>query len=268
MTLGLTLTLGLIGAIILILLHVAISASSSVSFSVFCLSSLVWLADQLREEWLTILVDINCAFARCFGTCERLLGDLWWHMSVKIVATRHWFPGNCLHGPALSFPLCLSSLFCVSLSTHDLLSPPQRLAHHDDLYLSICFTPTLCRCAVERCIDCLTEAPEHYLTRNSKDTAPLNTHFHMSHVWLYGESFTVFLAQKWYFEYIGVSVHHKCTWSGVCWWKTSSIHLQLYAFNLLPKCKQTITAQRHVKYSFSSWDTVGPCNQSASQTAD
>lgn len=63
---------------------------------------------------------------------------------------RHPFPGNCLHGLRLSHSLCLSSLSCISLSTHDLLLPSPQL-HHDDLHLSI--TPTQRRCAVERCID-------------------------------------------------------------------------------------------------------------------
>ncbi len=192
-------------------------------------------------------------------------------MSVKIVSTRHRFPGNCSHGPALSLPLCLSSLFCVSFSTHDLLPPPQCLAHHDDLCLSTRFPPTQRRCAVESCIDCLTEAPEHCLTRNSEDAAPLDAYFHMSHLTclvLCQNICRIFGTKMEFFKCVSISVHYTCTWSGVCWWKTSSIHLQLYAFNLLPKCKQTITAPRHVKYSFSSWDTVGPCNQSASQTAN
>ncbi len=150
------------------------SSSSSLPFPLFRLSHPVWLADQLREEWgvngwlhqWTLIVHLQGAL----GPRSSYL-ETWWQMSLKIVAMRHRFPGNCSRCPALSLSVCLSSLSCFSLSTHDLLSPPQHLIQHDDLYLSIFFTPTQRRCAVERCIDCLIEAPELSLTRNSKDTA-------------------------------------------------------------------------------------------------
>lgn len=64
-----------------------------------------------------------------------------------------------------------------------------------------------------------------------------------------------------------MSVDYNCTLDGVCWWITNSLHLQLHAFNLLPKCKQTISASRHVKSSFSSWDRAGLYNQSNSEAA-
>lgn len=91
---------------------------------------------------------------------------------------------------SLLSPLPSVSLFLYpasSLSTHDLLSPSQRLIHHD-LYLSISFTPTQRRCAGERCIDCLTEEPEHCLTRK--------TLHHKTHIFPHGRTFTAFSGQK------------------------------------------------------------------------
>ena len=51
---------------------------------------------------------------------------------------------------------------------------------------------------------------------------------------------------------------------GVLMEKTSSLHLQLYVFNFLPECKQTLLASRHVKFGFGS---SVPRNQSAGQNA-
>lgn len=113
-------------------------SASSLPFFLFCHSHPVWLADQLREEWgangwlhqWTLIVHLQGALRPGSSYLET-----WWQMSLKIVAMRHRFPGNCSHGPVLSLSLCLSSLSCISLSTHDLLSPPQRLIHHVSVHL-------------------------------------------------------------------------------------------------------------------------------------
>lgn len=122
----------------------------------------------------------NCAFARCLGTGEQLLGNLVADFTedgcneTSIPWQLHARPCSPVPSVSLFFILCF-------LSTHDLLLPFQRLIHPDDLYLSISFTPTQRRCAVERCIDCLTEEPEHSLTRNNKGATPQDTTFYMSH---------------------------------------------------------------------------------------
>lgn len=125
-------------------------------FSLCCVSpTLSRLADQLREErgadgWLhqwTLIVHLQGAL----GPGSSYL-ETWWQMPLKMVAMRHRFPGNCTLGPALPLPPCVSLLY-----PRDLLSPPLRPIHRDDLYLSISFTPTQRRCAAERCIDCLTD---------------------------------------------------------------------------------------------------------------
>lgn len=158
-------------------MHVPISSSSSLLFSLLCLHHPCLTSRSaeraMRSRWLTTSVDINCAFARCFGSGKQLLGDLVADVTEDSCSETS-IPWQLLERPCtLAPPPCLSFfLLRLSFSTHDLLSPPQRLIHHDDLYLSICFPPTQRRCAVERCIDCLTEAPEHCLTRESKDAAP------------------------------------------------------------------------------------------------
>lgn len=114
------------------------STSSSLPFSLFCLFPPVWWANQLREQWgslrLTTSVDINCAFARCFGSGEQLLGDLVADVT-EDSCNETLIPWQLLCiGPELSLPLSLSSS-CVTLSTMTSF-----------LHLSVSFTMMICCC--------------------------------------------------------------------------------------------------------------------------
>lgn len=133
MTLGLTPTLGLIGAIILILLHVAISLLL-LSF-LFCLSHPVWLADRLRSQWLTASVDINCAFARCFGTGERLLGDM------VADVTEDSCNETSIPWQQLSRPCTLTPSACLFFILRLSFLPMTSFLH-----LSVSFTMMICIC--------------------------------------------------------------------------------------------------------------------------
>lgn len=61
---------------------------------------------------------------------------------------------------------------------------------------------------------------------------------------------------------MSIYVHHEVTWDRFCLGKTTLYVANYTPSTLVSKCKQTITAPRHVKSSFSSWDTVSPCSQS------
>lgn len=72
MTLSPTPTLGAIGAIIFMLLHVPVTVSPPFFLLLLTVLSLkAFLADQP-----TAPAGINCALARCLGAGEQLLGDL------------------------------------------------------------------------------------------------------------------------------------------------------------------------------------------------
>ena len=169
MTLGLTPTLGPVGAIIPILLHHVFFFFSSIFFFFLLLIPFLSVLShplsltsrsatrKKRSRWRTTSVDNNCAFARCFGTGEQLLGDLMADVT-EDVCNEPSIPWQ-LHGPApsvsVSFILRLS--FVPMTSFYHL-----SILFTDDLCPFISFTPTQRRwCAMEPCIDFLTEKPEH-----------------------------------------------------------------------------------------------------------
>ena len=126
-----------------------------------------------RNQWLTASVDINCAFARCFGTGERLLGDL-------VADVNQWDST----WPCSLACLCVSvSLFLLRLPFYPWPPFTTSVSHSPQWFVSVRldFPPTQRRWAVERCINQLTEAHGYCLTRNSKDNAPLDTCCHLSH---------------------------------------------------------------------------------------
>lgn len=153
-----------------------LSSSSPLPFSLFLLSHPVWLADQLQEGWgtngwlhqWTLIVHLQGALGPGSSYLETR-----WQMSLKIVAMRHRFPGNCSCGPALSL-FSVSLFFSLHLSFYPWPPFTTSASHSPQWFVSVLLsvTPTQRRCAVERCVDCLTEAPKHCLTRNSKDTVP------------------------------------------------------------------------------------------------
>jgi len=117
----------------------------------------------------TLIVDLQGALGPGNSYLETR-----WQMSQKIVALRHWFPGNCSHSCTLSPS---SSVFSLHLSFYP-WPPYTTLASYSpwsSVSVHRSFTPTQCRRAVKRCID-LAQASQHYLTRKSKDTT------HISHV--------------------------------------------------------------------------------------
>lgn len=64
-----------------------------------------WGADGWLLGW-TLIVHLQGALGPGNGYLET-----WWQMLLKIVAVRHRFPGNRLHGPALSLALFMSLLY-------------------------------------------------------------------------------------------------------------------------------------------------------------
>lgn len=168
MTLGLTPTLGLIGAIIRIRLNIAIFFSSASSFLCFVSSALygeliIWEKNEC--QWLTTSMDINCVFARCFGSREQLLGDL-----VADVTEESY-----------NETLIPRQLLCVVLhsrSPHLFSSSFIALVTMTSfLHLSISFTTMICGCPsvlLPRSVGVLEK--EAYIaqayTRNGKDTKP------------------------------------------------------------------------------------------------
>ena len=133
MTLSLTPTLGVIGAIILILFHVAISFLFPPFFSVLSLQH--WLADQL-----TASVAINCTFARCFGTEEQLLGDLLADVTENscIETLIPWQLFTWLCSVAFFFVLHLSLLMTFFHTTSASYSPQWSVSVHFSVTLTQC----------------------------------------------------------------------------------------------------------------------------------
>lgn len=252
MTLGLTPTLGLIGAIIPVLLHVAVS---------LLLHSLplLFVPPTLSDEAfkLTASVDINCEFARCFGTGEQLLGDLVADVTVDS-CNETSIPWQLLTRPcSLTFSAAL--LFTLGLSLF-LWPPCTTSAYYSpwwSVYVNLSFTPTRRRCVVERCIDCLTEASSFNKKQQKHHTMRSVFSFLLNVVLFAGVEQAELIFYAWTYLVI---IQHKHTPHWVCW-ETSSLHLQLHSLSSLFKCKQTIAAPRHVKFSLTSWDTVGSCNQ-------
>lgn len=209
MTLGLTPTLGLIGAIIPILLHAAVS---------LLLHSLPlrFVPPTLSDEAfkLTASVDINCEFARCFGTGEQLLGDLVADVTVDScnetsipwqLLTR---PCSLTFSAALFFTLGLSFFLWPPCTTSAYYSPWWSV------YVNLSFTPTQRRCVVERCIDCLTEASSFNKKQQKHHTMRSVFSFLLNVTLFAGVEQAELIFYAWTYLVI---VQHKHTPDWVCW---------------------------------------------------
>lgn len=134
MTLGLTPTLGLIGAIILIWLNMPFLLLLLLLF-VLCLPPCLVSssagkrisANDSLHCW-TLIVYLQGAL----GAVNSYL-ETWWQMSLRTVTMRHWFPGNCFAWTCTPPPPIF--LFFTALS-----------AMTSFLHLSISFTTMICGC--------------------------------------------------------------------------------------------------------------------------